>query len=221
MSRKTSTWALEHAPVEDATAVLILMALADGAHEDGTHAFISQRKMAHRARCSTRTVQRHLNELEATGILRRGNQDLAVEFPVHRRPIVWELNLNATWETPPDILSGGDDGDGVTKKWPWGDTKPANGVTLVSDKTSTKPRDKTRAIAPIILPTGHQPLPIASLRDAARGDMCEHGVYPSIARCALCERGERAPEQPKAKHAPRCEHGEPVYRHPNCVMVPV
>ena len=85
------TWALENAPVTDATALLVLIALADRASEDGTAAFPSQEWIAQRARCSVRTVRRKLADLEDAGIIRKGDPRYVQHIRQDRRPTVWNV----------------------------------------------------------------------------------------------------------------------------------
>lgn len=92
-------WALTFAPVENAQEHVILIALADRAHDDGTCAWPSQDWLARRARCSTRTVRRHLKSMEDRGLIRRGDQRHVEHIRSDSRPIVWDLDL--TQFTPP------------------------------------------------------------------------------------------------------------------------
>lgn len=85
------TWALENAPVTDSTALLVLIALADRASEDGTAAFPSQEWIAQRARCSVRTVRRKLADLEDAGIIRKGDPRYVQHIRQDRRPTVWNV----------------------------------------------------------------------------------------------------------------------------------
>ena len=96
MSIRAITWVMDEAPVDDARQLLILYALADHAHDDGTCAWPSQERIAERARCSTRTVRRHMQLLEEQGLIWRGDQQHVAHIRIDRRPIVWDLNLNKT-----------------------------------------------------------------------------------------------------------------------------
>ena len=93
MSIRAITWVMDEAPVDDARQLLILYALADHAHDDGTCAWPSQERIAERARCSTRTVRRHMQLLEEQGLIWRGDQQHVAHIRIDRRPIVWDLNL--------------------------------------------------------------------------------------------------------------------------------
>ena len=94
MSLKAISWVMDEAPVDDARELLILYALADHAHDDGTCAWPSQERIAERARCSVRTVRRHLQNLEERGLIERGDQNHVAHIRIDRRPIVWDLNLS-------------------------------------------------------------------------------------------------------------------------------
>jgi DNA-binding Lrp family transcriptional regulator len=95
MSLRAMTWALHSAPVDDATQLLVLYALADRASDDGTAAWPGQTRIAEMARCSPRTVRRHLLELEEQGLIRRGDQRLVEHLRADQRPVVWDLDLTA------------------------------------------------------------------------------------------------------------------------------
>lgn len=94
MSLRAMLWALESAPVTDTSALVILWALADRASDDGRSAYPSVEWIADRARCSTRTVHRHLRTLEADGLISRGDQQMVAHFRADHRPVVWDLNLS-------------------------------------------------------------------------------------------------------------------------------
>lgn len=164
MSLRSMTWALEHAPVTDPTQVIILIALADRATDDGTGAWPSARWIADRARCSTRTVRRHLASMEDAGVIRRGDQRSVAHLRVDRRPVVWDLAMEVRaehqaieddlplTETRGDNLSprvgsdeetAGQQGDKLSGRAGCqivrGDTGDQSGVTTVSYKPSLEP----------------------------------------------------------------------------------
>ena len=103
MSIRAITWVMNEAPVEDARQLLILYALADRAHDDGTCAWPSQEWIAERARCTSRTVRNHLQKLEEDGLISRGDQQHVAHIRKDRRPIVWDLNLD---KVRPEIMTG-------------------------------------------------------------------------------------------------------------------
>lgn len=99
------SWVFSDAEVENAQEYVILLAMADNAWDDGTHVFMGQKKMAAKCRCSVRTLQRHLMELEARGVIRRGDQSLVSHIPAGRRPIVWELVMEKPQVSTGDNLT--------------------------------------------------------------------------------------------------------------------
>lgn len=93
-------WAMESAPVTDPTSAMIVMALADRAADDGTAAWPSHQQIADRARVSVATVKRRLRELEDTGVIRRGDQELVSHFQPRHRPVVWDLVMDSAIAHP-------------------------------------------------------------------------------------------------------------------------
>lgn len=70
MSLKTMVWVLEHSE-ERLGRRLVLLALAEYAHDNGTSAYPSVATIARKARLSDRQVKRALSELEAAGAISR------------------------------------------------------------------------------------------------------------------------------------------------------
>ncbi|RAV34890.1 helix-turn-helix domain-containing protein [Corynebacterium heidelbergense] len=95
MSLRAMLWALDEAPVDSQGQLVTLIALADHASDNGTGAWPSQASIAERARCSPRTVRRYLNELEQSGLIRRGDQQHVAHLRKDVRPVVWDLCLEA------------------------------------------------------------------------------------------------------------------------------
>lgn len=170
MSLRPMLWALHDADATTPTQRVILVAMADPAHDDGTCSFRSQATLARIVGCSDRTIREHLTDLEDRGVIRRGDQELVSHYRPDRRPIVWDLMMAPR----PEISSGRKSDVGTAGSLGPNDRKQA------SDKTSTNPRTKPRGN-----PSSDQRL-LASLRT----------------------------EQPNP--ARRCEHGEPMHRHPHC-----
>jgi hypothetical protein len=84
-------WAFKHAPVSDSAERLVLMTLADAADEDGCNAYLSHSTIAERAMIDSRTVRRKLPELEARGLIARGDQTAANHLPADKRPVVYDV----------------------------------------------------------------------------------------------------------------------------------
>ncbi|MEU7802694.1 hypothetical protein AB0B10_25880 [Micromonospora arborensis] len=95
---------LDDAPVKDAVGVLILLALADEANDDGTDSCPYKDKLIARARKSERTVQTYLRKLYQARLIDFGDQTVAQrrygKQPGHA-PRAWNLNLEATWNNVP------------------------------------------------------------------------------------------------------------------------
>lgn len=73
MSGLVSGWVLKYSPVEKLEHLIVLLVLADCAHDDGSSAFPSVDTIAQRARRSRRTVQYALRDLEEGGhVVREG-----------------------------------------------------------------------------------------------------------------------------------------------------
>ncbi|MFT9278596.1 MAG: helix-turn-helix domain-containing protein [Bifidobacterium sp.] len=104
MSWQCTSWALREASCPSASARLILIALADRCQPDGRSAWPTIKTLMAEAHCSERTVRRSLSELEESGAIRRGNQDLAQrdehgQYLVPQyRPVVWECCIGVALE---------------------------------------------------------------------------------------------------------------------------
>lgn len=73
MSAEVSGWVWRNAPVKSGELV-VLLALADNAHDDGTGAFPSQAHLAKKSRMSDRQVRNCLSALEEKGLIRRSGE---------------------------------------------------------------------------------------------------------------------------------------------------
>lgn len=104
MSWQCTSWALREARCPSASARLILIALADRCQPDGRSAWPTIETLKAEAHCSESTVRRSLSDLEESGVIRRGNQDLARrdehgQYLVPQyRPIVWECCMGVALE---------------------------------------------------------------------------------------------------------------------------
>ena len=94
MSIEVVTWVFKNSEARLGNR-LVLLALADYAHDDGSNAFPSVSSIAAKARMSDRQVQRALKELEAAGdITRAGKHGSGTT--------IWQVVMRG------DNLSGGD-----------------------------------------------------------------------------------------------------------------
>lgn len=130
MSWEATSWALNHAEVEDALEHVILIAMADHADPSGNHVRPFQSTLAKMARCSVRTVARKLAAMEARGVIVRGDQREVEHLERGHRPVVWRLPLER--RRPPDNLSPHDTGDMPPMTQPSLDPHD----TAVSDRTT-------------------------------------------------------------------------------------
>ena len=94
MSMKALEWAMYDVPAEMAKGSLlrILLALADYADTEGRGAFPSQKRLCALTGYSRRTIQHGLHDLEASGLIVKGDQRLTEHYGRHR-PIVWNLSM--------------------------------------------------------------------------------------------------------------------------------
>lgn len=100
MSVQATSWALREAPVGgDVTSRLILLILADYAKPDGTGAYPSVHTVALLARVSDRCVRKHLSDLHASGVIRRGDQRILSHIRADRRTTVWDLCMRPAGES--------------------------------------------------------------------------------------------------------------------------
>lgn len=84
-------WALNCHDAPDPLAKLVLIGLANHADSNGANAHPGAPTLAKYADCSRRSVVRKLKELEAVGLIVRGDQRLVAHLRGDRRPIVWDL----------------------------------------------------------------------------------------------------------------------------------
>jgi len=150
MSLRAMLWALEHAPVQNPARLVVLLALADRASDDGTAAWPTVAWLAQRARCSERSVQRYLQALqEEDRVIRPGDQELVSHIRRDRRQRVWDLVMDA----PARPLTGRQtvtpsEEHGVTAGAPRGDSAVADGVTLLSPEPSFTPYGSETVLEP-------------------------------------------------------------------------
>lgn len=85
MSVRALSWALRESPVEHKGDLLVLIVLADHAHDDGDGAYPSVATIARLGRMSPRGVHKSLRSLEAAGLIHGS--------PRPGRPTVYRLDL--------------------------------------------------------------------------------------------------------------------------------
>lgn len=77
-------------------AFRVLLKLADVAQPDGTGAYRFVPHVAAELDVSERTVFRAVAELEAGGLIRRGEQKIMSHWRGGNRPVVWDVNMHGT-----------------------------------------------------------------------------------------------------------------------------
>ncbi len=110
------SWALS-LPTEtlkDSSARHVLLCLANYAGSNGTGAFPSASTLAQDTGLSERTVRYKLDDLEQSGLIKKGNQAIAaVHIDRHdRRPVVYDLQILRGANTAPRTKRGADDATG-------------------------------------------------------------------------------------------------------------
>lgn len=116
MSVQAMSWALS-LPTEtlkDSSARHVLLCLANYAGSNGTGAFPSASTLAQDTGLSERTVRYKLDDLEQSGLIKKGNQAIAaVHIDRHdRRPVVYDLQILRGANPAPRSKRGADDATG-------------------------------------------------------------------------------------------------------------
>lgn len=100
MSVEAIAWVLNHAPVESPVSKLVLVALANHAHPDGSAAFPSVNTICRYTCLSERSVRQHLDNLERRGVIRRCDPKIVAAYikRADRRPIGYDILINEVHE---------------------------------------------------------------------------------------------------------------------------
>lgn len=114
------SWALS-LPTEtlkDSSARHVLLCLANYAGSNGTGAFPSASTLAQDTGLSERTVRYKLDDLEQSGLIKKGNQAIAaVHIDRHdRRPVVYDLQILRGANPAPRTKRGADDAAGCNSQ---------------------------------------------------------------------------------------------------------
>lgn len=100
MSMQAMTWVMTDAPVgADTRARVVLYALANFARPDGTGAYPSIATLVALSHLPKRTVQLKLAQLEANGVIRRGDQRIVAHIRADHRPVVRDLAMEEVDES--------------------------------------------------------------------------------------------------------------------------
>lgn len=114
MSLTAMQWAMSKAPIRRNASQcrnrLVLIALADRYNDDTGVCWPSIKTIATEIGVSERTVHKAIKDLEAAGLIERGNPRWVAHLRADRRPIVWTLNLGMV--KPPEGQRPTDNGVG-------------------------------------------------------------------------------------------------------------
>ncbi|WP_223538696.1 helix-turn-helix domain-containing protein [Pseudomonas sp. BF-R-12] len=114
------TWALAlpKASLENPAARHVLLCLANYAGSDGRGAFPSALTLSNDTGLSERTVRSKLDELEALGLIKEGNQAIAAAYIDRRdrRPTVYDLQLSRGANAAPRTKRGANDSTGCSSE---------------------------------------------------------------------------------------------------------
>lgn len=94
VGRDAVCWVLDDAPGLPGKLVATLLAVARHAGEDGRNSCAHVSTLAYETRKSIRQVQRDLAELRKIGLLLPGDASIAADFPIDRRPEVYDLPIH-------------------------------------------------------------------------------------------------------------------------------
>ncbi len=100
MSIEALNWVLNDAPDLPSDLIPIMIGLANHAGSDGRGAYPSQARLAWYARCSERTVRRHLVRAQKAGLISPGDQRFVLHLPADKRPVVWDLPIHLKRAAP-------------------------------------------------------------------------------------------------------------------------
>ncbi|MGB4485563.1 MAG: helix-turn-helix domain-containing protein [Pseudomonas veronii] len=114
------SWALS-LPIQslkDSSARHVLLCLANYAGSNGTGAFPSASTLAQDTGLSERTIRYKLDDLEQSGLIKKGNQAIAaVHIDRHdRRPVVYDLQILRGANPAPRAKRGADDTAGCNSQ---------------------------------------------------------------------------------------------------------
>lgn len=152
MTLVTMVWALKHADVPpDPIAHLVLIGLADHAHDDGTEARPSVATLAQYARCSERTVHTKLRLLESAGLIRRGDQRAVEHLPANRRPVVYDLLVTTRAGVNEVQANMSGPGSGVHGEASRGEAPRRLGVNAFADRTTPRTKNEGEAEAHLVV----------------------------------------------------------------------
>ncbi|OXN01631.1 helix-turn-helix domain-containing protein [Bifidobacterium vansinderenii] len=99
MSVQAMSWAMDEAPTKDKAERIVLIYMADVADKYGRNSFQSAATIAKRSRYGITAVRTAIKGLKAKGLIREGDQRRIGWMPNGQRPVVYDLDLDVTWDT--------------------------------------------------------------------------------------------------------------------------
>lgn len=179
------------------SALLLLLAIADHAHDDGTGAWPSQAMLAAKTRLSVRQVRRLTVTLEGAGELRvekrEGTTDLLTVL-VQETPD--NLSDPAGESAAPDVRPTPD----IAVSDHPGHGRPTTPDIAVSDEPSS---NRPLTVLQTTSPEGHAPAARCLSLEERRGARRDSSPPSDLARCAC--RHVRAEHDARRCHGPGCE----------------
>jgi hypothetical protein len=100
VSAEATAWVFQDAPAVKPHWVSTLMVLANDADSRGRGAHPYQADLARATRKDVRNVRETLKQLEAAGLIRKGDQRLVDHYDADERPVVWDLAMELVMEGP-------------------------------------------------------------------------------------------------------------------------
>lgn len=107
MSAEGLAWGLSYAPDVPVHLVSTLLAYCNHADDKGKNSAPTAEQVAWHTRKDVRSARRDIKALEATGLIRRGNQDIVLYLPPDRRPVVYDLAMERTRGPRPEPAPSG------------------------------------------------------------------------------------------------------------------
>lgn len=170
MSKEAIAWALQEAPGVPSQCVAVLFCLAERADKFGRDAYPSAKTLARWTRKSVRMVRYDLERLEEEKLIRPGDQSAAADLPFNRRPKVYDLAMERTYET-----------DGVQSVAP--QEEEVSGVQPIAGVQSASPRQPIAPQTADDLQEDDGVQPVAPLDGESLGcNTASPGVQPTAAK---------------------------------------
>jgi hypothetical protein len=107
VSTEALAWGMSYAPDVPKHLVSTLLAYCNYADDKGNSAAPTLDVVAWHTRKDRRSARNDVRALEATGLIRKGNQDIVLYLPADRRPVVYDLAMERTRGPRPEPAPSG------------------------------------------------------------------------------------------------------------------